>query len=115
MTLSLHTRLLLLGVAVAGTMFGAGFAVSDYRHTQTFEDYRQIQEIEAEMQKDFAEYRKASAAHMEAERARDALSGEHSRITAAQKKEYIELRAEELEAERRAALQDVRKYMEEVP
>ena len=116
MALSRHTRFLILLVAlvavVAGALFGAGFAVSDHLHGQAIEEYRQQEKIEDEMQADFSEYRRASAAYMEAERAKDALSGEHSRIAAAQKKEYIEIRAEELEAERRAALQDVRKHME---
>ena len=114
-----HTRLviILLGIAlVAVVLFGAGYAVADYRSAQTFSEYRQKQseqqKIQKEMQEDLSRYSRASAAHMEVERAVAALSPRISRIEASQRKEYIELRAEELEAERRAALRDVRKYME---
>ena len=118
MTARLHTRFLLLAVAVAvaGALFGAGYAVASYRHTQTLDAYqqeqRQQEKIEDEMQEDLLEFRRVSAAHMEAERAVAALSDDLSRAQTGLKEEYIVRREKELASEKEKALREAMRYVE---
>ena len=118
MTTRHHTRfLILLGVAlVAVALFGAGYGASSYRHEQTFSEYRQKQseqqKIQKEMQEDLSRYSRTSAAHMEAERAVAALSSDLSRVEAAHKKEFVELREAELAEEKEKALREAMRYVE---
>ena len=122
MTVLFRHPLLFLAVAVdvfAVALFAGGYAVGFYRHAQTFEDHRQeqrqVQKIQKEMQEDLSRYSRASAAHIEAQRGVAALSDDLSSVEAGLKEEYIVRREKELEGEKKEALQDVRKYMEEVP